>query len=215
MSVFELLGSTSDGVFAVDRAQRIAFWNEAAQRILGFESDSVLGERCYEIVGGKDDSGCTLCGKRCTTFRASLRNELSPTQDVEADTRLGDRKWISVTTFVLPSRYHELALLAHVFRDTNEAHQLRSRLEQILQGTAVKSDPYRPPAPGNGLTPREKEVLYLLASGRSTASICNRLDVQPTTIRTHVQHILDKLGVHSRLEAVACASQNGWLKRAR
>jgi DNA-binding NarL/FixJ family response regulator len=53
------------------------------------------------------------------------------------------------------------------------------------------------------LTPREKEVLALLARGLDTTEIARELVISPETARTHIQHVLCKLGVHSRLEATA------------
>jgi DNA-binding NarL/FixJ family response regulator len=55
------------------------------------------------------------------------------------------------------------------------------------------------------LTPRELEVLRALAEGLSTPEICERLFIAPNTLRTHVQNIMGKLRVHSKLEAVAFA----------
>lgn len=55
------------------------------------------------------------------------------------------------------------------------------------------------------LTPRELEVLRALAEGLSTPDICERLFIAPNTLRTHVQNIMGKLHVHSKLEAVAFA----------
>ena len=59
------------------------------------------------------------------------------------------------------------------------------------------------------LTAREQEVLTLLASGMSTEQIANELVITPRTTGTHIQHILGKLGVHSRAQAVALAHQGG------
>jgi DNA-binding NarL/FixJ family response regulator len=59
------------------------------------------------------------------------------------------------------------------------------------------------------LTEREREVLTQLARGASTVQISRALAVSPNTIRTHTQNILTKLGVHSRLEAVAFAIRHG------
>ena len=53
------------------------------------------------------------------------------------------------------------------------------------------------------LTPRERHVLELLVDGHNTAEIMARLRISDSTARTHVQSILSKLGVHSRLQAVA------------
>ena len=55
------------------------------------------------------------------------------------------------------------------------------------------------------LTPRELEVLRALTDGLSTPDICERLFIAPNTLRTHVQNIMGKLRVHSKLEAVAFA----------
>jgi DNA-binding NarL/FixJ family response regulator len=57
------------------------------------------------------------------------------------------------------------------------------------------------------LTEREREVLRLLAQGLRTEAIAERLYISARTVQTHVQRILTKLGVHSRLEAVAIAAR--------
>jgi DNA-binding NarL/FixJ family response regulator len=59
------------------------------------------------------------------------------------------------------------------------------------------------------LTRREREVLALLAAGGNNKSIGQALYISPQTARTHVQHVLSKLGVHSRLAAAAFAMQEG------
>jgi DNA-binding NarL/FixJ family response regulator len=59
------------------------------------------------------------------------------------------------------------------------------------------------------LTSREREVLTLLAQGGDNDSIAQVLVISPQTARTHIQNVLVKLGVHSRLEAAALAIQNG------
>lgn len=59
----------------------------------------------------------------------------------------------------------------------------------------------------NFLTQRELECLELLASGMSTTMMTRRLGVSTTTVRSHVQSVLTKLGVHSRLEAAALANR--------
>ena len=55
------------------------------------------------------------------------------------------------------------------------------------------------------LTARERQCLRLLVDGLDTAQMAVRLDVSPATVRTHVQSLLTKLGVHSRLEAASLA----------
>src|SRR5437588_5648400 len=59
------------------------------------------------------------------------------------------------------------------------------------------------------LTPRETEILQLMADGVPTDEIASGLQVSPYTLRTHVQNVLTKLGVHSKLEALAFAIRHG------
>jgi two-component system, NarL family, nitrate/nitrite response regulator NarL len=59
------------------------------------------------------------------------------------------------------------------------------------------------------ITPREQDVLSLLVQGASSDEVARRLRVSPNTVRTHVQSIFTKLGVHSRLEATAFAVRYG------
>lgn len=61
------------------------------------------------------------------------------------------------------------------------------------------------------LTRREREVLALLSEGADNEGIARALVISPQTARTHIQNILTKLSVHSRLEAAAFVAQNGVL----
>jgi len=67
----------------------------------------------------------------------------------------------------------------------------------------------RYPALDHLLTPREREVLALLVHGEGTTSMARSMGVQLSTIRTYIDSVLIKLGVHSRLEAVAYAVREG------
>ena len=64
------------------------------------------------------------------------------------------------------------------------------------------------------LTPREVEVLVRVADGEDTRLIAAGMGIAPSTARTHVQRVLMKLGVGSRLEAAALAARTGLLDRA-
>jgi DNA-binding NarL/FixJ family response regulator len=62
-------------------------------------------------------------------------------------------------------------------------------------------------------TPREREVLALIVAGLDNKSIAVRLGIGTGTVRAHVQHVLEKLGVHSKLEAAAAAAEQGLVAR--
>jgi len=59
------------------------------------------------------------------------------------------------------------------------------------------------------LSPREREILTFLAHGKSQREISSALAISPKTVATHIQHLLSKLGVHSRAQAVAAAYRFG------
>jgi DNA-binding NarL/FixJ family response regulator len=71
------------------------------------------------------------------------------------------------------------------------------------------------PRLGADLTARELEVLGLVAEGLSNAAIAQRLWLSVNTVRNHVANVLGKLGVHSKLEALAVATREGLLEESR
>ena len=76
--------------------------------------------------------------------------------------------------------------------------ELLARVRALVRRTPAR-------VPSNGLTPRELDVLRLLADGLRQAEIARVLVISPKTVGTHIEHVLTKLGVHSRAEAVALA----------
>ena len=94
-----------------------------------------------------------------------------------------------------------------------DAGELLARVKRSLRRTAPKAN-------GNGhghaqdentagLSPREREILGLLDEGRTQGQIAGELVISSKTVATHIQHILAKLGVHTRAQAVAFAFRRG------
>lgn len=63
------------------------------------------------------------------------------------------------------------------------------------------------------LTDREQEILVCLTQGMSSAAIADQMKISPMTVRTHARNLMGKLGVHSRLEAVAYALHQGLIEQ--
>jgi DNA-binding NarL/FixJ family response regulator len=77
----------------------------------------------------------------------------------------------------------------------------------------ASATPAPPPGRTHPLTPREAQVLELMAKGLDNRSIADRLGIAYTTVRGHVREVIGKLGARSRLHAVARAHQRGLLSR--
>jgi DNA-binding NarL/FixJ family response regulator len=93
----------------------------------------------------------------------------------------------------------------HLVRDVTERHHTEERAGRILAALPTPD----PSSPMPAITRREAEVLRLLACGLSNAKIAEALGISATTSRNHIEHLLAKLGVHSKLEAVVYAAQRG------
>ncbi len=99
-----------------------------------------------------------------------------------------------------------LALRDIVAGKTVVAPDLAPVLAKVVQGDSVIA---RDPSPFSELTPRESEILVLLAEGQSNKAIARNLGISDGTVKLHVKAILRKLGVHSRVEAAVIAVEQG------
>jgi DNA-binding NarL/FixJ family response regulator len=105
-----------------------------------------------------------------------------------------------------------------VHKDVGLAQLTRS-LRAVAQGESIEPGDrlVRDRVAGAGghqlerLTPRERDVLHLLVDGETTSGIAKRLGVSENTVRSHVQNLMSKMQVHSRLQAVSLATRAGML----
>jgi DNA-binding NarL/FixJ family response regulator len=113
-------------------------------------------------------------------------------------TKAGTQAWLNVSVVPLASEDEAVGPTLYVFRDVTAARELLALVRERLAPA---------PSPPDDLTRRELEILKLLAGGSTTAAVADGLHLSPATVRNHVQNILAKLGVHSRLAAVAYARE--------
>jgi PAS domain S-box-containing protein len=115
--LFNLMSNTADAVVAIDSAQRIVFWNQAAEGLFGFKAEEVLGRICYDVIGGQAEACHFSCQKRCLAHTEALRQHTVPTRNLLVRTKDGREIWVCATTIVVPSKWKELCLLIHLCRD--------------------------------------------------------------------------------------------------
>jgi len=219
--LFESLSRTNDGAFVIDARHRIIFWNQAAEKILGFTAQEVIGRPCYEILGGRDERGRTLCQRFCRVAIQAERGAILPSRDVSVCSGIGKELWLNVTTFAYDCHDKSAGqVIVHLFRDITASKNHQRFVIQILdasqrlrQNGDFQTISFAPTKTrGDELTVREWQVLGLMAQGLGTGEMAGSMTISPSTVRNHVQNILDKLGVHSRLEAIAHAYQHGLIE---
>jgi DNA-binding NarL/FixJ family response regulator len=112
----------------------------------------------------------------------------------------------------LPPEQLAAAVLTVSQGDTLLSPSVTRRLMKSF--TAANRPAGRPPAVLDQLTPRETEVLELLAAGLSNVEIAASLFVAETTVKTHLARLLAKLGLRDRVQAVVFAYQSGLARTA-
>ncbi|MGW1890243.1 LuxR C-terminal-related transcriptional regulator [Streptomyces sp. NPDC002004] len=124
--------------------------------------------------------------------RAALALQAGASGWVAKDCSLS--RLLSVIRGVLKDETHlPPALLTGVLRELTAARKHRTESERLVES----------------LTPREREVLRCMVAGLGRKAVAERLFLSPHTVRTHMQNVLGKLGVHSTLAAVALARRAG------
>lgn len=94
---------------------------------------------------------------------------------------------------------------------TLPARQLVDALREVLAGELVLPTANRPAvAAGPALTPREREILHLLALGKSNPQVAILLAISENTVKVHVRNLMEKFGVHNRVLLVGAALKQGF-----
>ena len=209
LPLLSALTNSPDPAFATDRHNRIIFWNRSAERILGYSADEIVGLSCASALQGCDVYGNRYCSESCPVTQIAVRNETVRHFDLRF--RAKDRRTVTVDVSVvnLAVKPPDHFLLLHILRpsegpETSERASgepvapPRAALVAIRDSLDVRA---------RKLTPREVEVIGMLAAGHTTPEIASRLHISTLTARNHIQNILEKLEVHSKAEAVAFAFQ--------
>lgn len=156
-----------------------------------------------------------------------LMDMVMPVMDGITATRRIKSRWpaievVAMTSFVEETMVRdalEAGAAGYLLKDADAddvAHAIRAAVagQMHLDPTVARllADSVRSPRPGETLTPREREVLMLVAEGASNLQIAEALVVSERTARTHVSAILAKLGLVSRTQAALWAVREGFAR---
>jgi DNA-binding NarL/FixJ family response regulator len=216
---------------------------EPRVRVLAADDQRVVREGLAMLLGLLPDVevvGTAADGEEVLALAGELKPDVilmdlrMPRMDgVEATRRLRERdpaiKVVVLTTYADDRSVLDAlraGALGYLTKDAGAA-EIQQALHQVARGQAVLDPAVQlhlvetiaaepPPAPEPlpaGLTPREAEVLALIAAGLSNAEIAGRLVVSEATVKSHVNHMLAKIGARDRAQAVGYAYRHGLVRR--
>jgi DNA-binding CsgD family transcriptional regulator len=175
----------------------ITAWNGSAEELFALPTESAVGLRCFEVVCGRDVFGNDFCSELCSCWRMALDDR--PIHPYRLTVRNSFGRPLDVRVSILAAKGHHGQELIHLM-EPMVSRVLFAAFPEDLDGQISNGA-----SGSDNLTRRELEVLRLLAVGWSTEDIAERLAISPTTVRNHISRCLQKLDVHSRLEAVTVA----------
>ncbi|HEY6549021.1 MAG TPA: LuxR C-terminal-related transcriptional regulator [Vicinamibacteria bacterium] len=214
-SLLSALRDSPTAAMASDARGRVVFWNRAAERVLSRSSVSALGRRCHDLIQARDVFGNRFCTENCPVVDMARRNEAIRPFEWQVAGPAHERRKVQVQILRVPGRGPGQYTLVHLLEPIDD-DALLSRLLSALQATPKmptlppaqpEPSPEAVPAP---LSRREREVLACIARGLQNKEIAAKLGISLATARNHVHAILEKLEVHSKLEALSLAVRQGW-----
>ncbi len=176
-------------LFHTTRAGRIVEWNPAAEELSGIPASEAVGRDCWEVIRGRDARGGLVCHRGCSIARLAREGWPVHCADLRVQLPSGIER-VTVSTIVVGTG--DDAVVLHPMRPLHP-----------------DAEPSQPPSWEPQLTPRQRQILALLAEGVRPKEIASRLGLALPTVRNHVQALLRRLGASSQLEAAAKARALG------
>jgi len=212
--LLELLSSGEPPAFANDEEHRIIFWNRGAEEITGRSAAQTLGRSCHEVFGARDSFGNRFCAEACAVTTSIGRGEAIRRFEVTAVAGAKPAQVLGFTILQYRDASSGKTIAVHLVdqvRSRPELARVPGRLNPERDPAALRATRTSNASPSRSvdLSERERQVLRSIASGMSNKAIATSCGISVATARNHVQHILQKLGVHSKLEAVALAFREG------
>jgi DNA-binding CsgD family transcriptional regulator len=209
----DLVHRSIDAMFAIDGNQRVIIWNQACETLTGVTSVQAIGSACHETLQGHDPSGRSFCRPNCPLGQLAKGGPPPSTFSMRIPARDKGKIQLNVGTMLMPSPVDQGWMVVHVLRrgHCNSSAGLPDRDDpgKHINGKEHHKVTDKQLAHGLSLlTDREREILRLLTQGLATDTISSHLHISMTTVRNHIQRLMAKLNVHSRIEAVTCAHRH-------
>jgi DNA-binding CsgD family transcriptional regulator len=184
LSTFE---QSDHAILVSDEFGLVRVCNRAAGALLGYDPVAAVGVPCWKVTRLQTLSGEPHCGRDCPIQRSLKDGTFEPSVHLKRPEGAGPALGVQVCTLPVPAAHNGRQAVIHIMTPDRQMQLIE------LENAAGALDL---------LSRREEEVLDLMASGLETREIAGRLAICPTTVRNHVQRILEKLSVHKRLSAV-------------
>lgn len=212
--LFALLEGTGDAAFAVDEQGLICSWNRAAEKLYGYPASAVLQKPCATLLQGRGAEGNIVCCEDCNVLKCGAEHRPVEHYDLEVIGRGGRRLWVNISILVHQDTRSGRRLHVHLARDITlrkKKEELSGKLLSAAKDLAALPEDAAGLAPVAPLSDQEKRVLRLLREGKGAREAARALKISDRTLRNHLHHANQKLGTHSRLEAVLLAAKRGML----
>lgn len=210
------IADTADAAFVLSLDCQFLAWSRRAQRLFGYPSAEVLGRYCYDVLAGRDEAGQCICSVNCPIVTAARFGYSAAPRDTQVCVKGNKSVWVRVSPVVLRAPPWSASAVLMLAVDASR-YKLAEQIARAIVACLVEGDQAVPPTAAIDmpailrgcfpeLTPREADVLWQTFAGNDYRHLARSLNIQPTTARNHLQHILVKVGVHSQRQAVLKAT---------
>ena len=200
----DLLNSSIDAMFAIDGNQTVVFWNHASEELTGISAAKAIGKHCQDILHGHEPSGRPFCKANCPLGKLAKGGPPPSIFSMRISSKEKGNIQLNVGTMLIPSPDEREWMVVHVMR--------RGHCKTSSGSSVHKQHPHAATEQASHglclLTDREREILCMMTNGMTTGAISAKLNISMTTVRNHIQRLMAKLNVHTRIEAVTCAHRH-------
>jgi PAS domain S-box-containing protein len=208
-----LLRSIRDPLAVIDKDFRVLWANRARAAIHQLNRDDVIGKICYRVFFRRR-APCDDCA-----VRAVFGSGRSRIKEAWLDFPDGSRKWGEVRAYPVYADNQAVDAALTIIIDITErklklerqqryAEYLSSSLRVLTQQKSRVLSDDRHLDTTFGLTDREREVLHLMTEGFTNNEISKQLSISSHTVKSHIIHIFNKLGVDDRTQAAVLATRH-------